>query len=251
MPGPHRPALLPARRRPRQAARGPDRRRPAAADGRARCSRLTAPLTVPDLKEYGRARRSTTLEAGTYWISMAQPQKHWVQAMLNEDTYVPFPYFYDVTAWSLPLLANVRGGWSGERLSPTATPLPPLPSPSPHARSLTGAPRLPADLPRVGVLQLSQDDDLGDRVVRMAAVAARAGLEDAVRQRHGVRHRRRRAGRGRRAARAQRPRRRRGSPRSARPARRAVRLGRTTAAATSAGAAAPSSRPRSGSRPPR
>ena len=121
-------------------------------------SRLTAPLTVPDLKEYGRERRSTTLEAGTYWISMAQPQKHWVQAMLNEDTYVPFPYFYDVTAWSLPLLANVRGGWSGERLSPTATPLPPLPSPSPHARSLTGAPRLPADLPRIGVLQLSQDD---------------------------------------------------------------------------------------------
>ena len=31
-------------------------------------------------------------------ISMDQRQKHWVQAMLNEDTYVPFPYFYDVTA---------------------------------------------------------------------------------------------------------------------------------------------------------
>ena len=88
---------------------------------------------------------------------MAQPQKHWVQAMLNEDTYVPFPYFYDVTAWSLPLLANVGGGWSGRKLAPTATALPPLPSPSPHARSLTGAPRLPADLPRIGVLQLSQD----------------------------------------------------------------------------------------------
>ena len=29
---------------------------------------------------------------------MAQRQKHWVQAMLNEDTYTPFPYFYDVTA---------------------------------------------------------------------------------------------------------------------------------------------------------
>jgi hypothetical protein len=119
-------------------------------------SRLTAPLLVPDLKEYGKARRSTTLEAGTYWISMAQPQKHWVQAMLNEDTYVPFPYFYDVTAWSLPLLANVGGGHSGARLAPTATRLAPLPSPSPHRRSLTGAP-LPADLPRIGVLQLSAD----------------------------------------------------------------------------------------------
>ncbi|HEU0102798.1 MAG TPA: M14 family zinc carboxypeptidase [Mycobacteriales bacterium] len=120
-------------------------------------SRLTAPLTVPDFKEYGRSRTSTTLEAGTYWISMNQKQKHWVQAMLNEDTYVPFPYFYDVTAWSLPLLANVRGGYSGRVLSPKATPVPPLPAPSPHRLTLTGAPALPADLPRVAVLQLSAD----------------------------------------------------------------------------------------------
>ena len=41
---------------------------------------------------------------------MAQAQKHWVQAMLNEDTYTPFPYFYDVTGWSNPLLFNLRGG---------------------------------------------------------------------------------------------------------------------------------------------
>ena len=53
---------------------------------------------------------------GTWYVPMAQMQKHWVQAMLNEDTYTPFPYFYDVTAWSQPLLFNVRGGYSGRSL---------------------------------------------------------------------------------------------------------------------------------------
>ena len=48
---------------------------------------------------------------------MDQRQKHWVQAMLNEDTYVPFPYFYDVTAWSQPLLYDVGGGYSGAPLT--------------------------------------------------------------------------------------------------------------------------------------
>ena len=48
---------------------------------------------------------------------MAQANKHWVQAMLHEDPYTPFPYFYDVTGWSNPLLFNVHGGSSGAELS--------------------------------------------------------------------------------------------------------------------------------------
>jgi hypothetical protein len=108
--------------------------------------RLLLPLRVPDYRAYGRAPAATTLPAGTYWISMAQAQKHWIQAMLNEDTYVPFPYFYDVTAWSLPLLGNVAGGSSGAALRPLALPVasvsvPPVP--------------VPAALPRLAVLQLS------------------------------------------------------------------------------------------------
>jgi hypothetical protein len=78
--------------------------------------RLEKGLYVPDFTPYGRDARGTWLPAGTWWVPMAQMQKHWVQAMLNEDTYTPFPYFYDVTAWSQPLLFNVRGGYSGERL---------------------------------------------------------------------------------------------------------------------------------------
>jgi hypothetical protein len=109
--------------------------------------RLTRPLRVPDYKPYGQPVAATTLPTGTYWISLAQGQKHWIQGMLNEDTYVPFPYFYDVTAWSLPLLGNVPGGSSGAVLRPASVPVPPLPAPA--------APRLPARLPSIGVLSLS------------------------------------------------------------------------------------------------
>ncbi|MCB0906374.1 MAG: hypothetical protein KDB63_04565 [Nocardioidaceae bacterium] len=75
--------------------------------------RLTKPAVVPDYRPYGDAPRSATLPAGTYWVTLDQAQKHWVQATLNEDTYVPFPYFYDVSGWSLPLLAGIDGGSTG------------------------------------------------------------------------------------------------------------------------------------------
>ncbi len=108
---------------------------------------LTAPLTVPDYTPYGRGARSTTLPAGTYWVPMAQAQKHWVQAMLNEDTYTPFPYFYDVTAWSQPLLFNVEGGRSAAELAPASAAAPTLAEPA--------AEPLPTDRPSVGVWQMS------------------------------------------------------------------------------------------------
>ena len=111
-----------------------------------RVEQLLLPLAVPDYRAYGRAPVATTLPAGTYWISMAQGQKHWIQAMLNEDTYVPFPYFYDVTAWSLPLLGNVDGGSSGAVLHPVALPV---------GAASVPAVAAPANPPRLGVLQLS------------------------------------------------------------------------------------------------
>ncbi len=106
--------------------------------------RLVRPLRVPDYTPYHRASRSTVLPRGTYWITMAQAQKHWVQAMLNEDTYTPFPYFYDVTGWSNPLLFNVAGGYSGAALRPAAVRVPTLPA----------APVRPTRGPRVGLFQL-------------------------------------------------------------------------------------------------
>ncbi len=83
--------------------------------------RLNAPLTVSDFKPYGRPRHSTTLPAGTVWVPMAQGQKHWIQTMLNEDTYIGRAYFYDTTAWSQPLMLDIPGGYSGKVLTPNAS----------------------------------------------------------------------------------------------------------------------------------
>ncbi|HEX2415453.1 MAG TPA: M14 family zinc carboxypeptidase [Thermoleophilaceae bacterium] len=104
---------------------------------------------VPDFTPYGRATRGQYMPAGTWYVPMAQQQKHWVQAMLHEDTYTPFPYFYDVTAWSQPLLFNVRGGYSGERLRLNARSVDELDPP--------GVDPWPEDGPRIALWQLSED----------------------------------------------------------------------------------------------
>jgi hypothetical protein len=113
--------------------------------------RLTSRLRVPDYRPYGRSMRSAKLSKGTFWVPMAQGQKHWVQAMLNEDTYVPFPYFYDVTAFSGPLLNNLPGGYSGARLTPEAKPV----TLGTEATSARG--RL-AGAPNIGIWQISEED---------------------------------------------------------------------------------------------
>jgi len=109
--------------------------------------RLTAPLAVPDFRAYGRAAAATTLPAGTYWIPMAQRQKHWVQSMLNESTYTPVGYAYDIVGWSNPLLFNVDGGSSGAVLSPRSTVAGAQPEPAP--------PALPSERPTVAVYSMS------------------------------------------------------------------------------------------------
>ncbi|MFL5843791.1 MAG: M14 family zinc carboxypeptidase [Solirubrobacteraceae bacterium] len=94
--------------------------------------RLGAETAVPAYRGYGEpAAGPATLPAGTYLVSMAQAGKHWVQGLLGEDPYVPFPYFYDVSGWSNPLLMGLRGGLltaplpAGTALDPiTAAPAP-------------------------------------------------------------------------------------------------------------------------------
>ena len=113
-----------------------------------RVRRLTKPLPVGDYTPYGRPARYEVLPAGTYVVEMDQAKKHWVQAMLNEDTYVPFPYFYDVTAWSQPLLFNVAGGYSGRRLAD-------LRSAPVRAQADPGVPDAPADAPRIALYSMS------------------------------------------------------------------------------------------------
>ena len=106
--------------------------------------RLVHKTVVTDYRPYGDTPRRKTLPAGTYWISLAQAQKHWVQATLNENTYVPFPYFYDVSGWSLPLMAGIQGGSTGHAVRAATVRVPRLhvsPAPKPAGR-----------LPRIAVL---------------------------------------------------------------------------------------------------
>lgn len=106
-------------------------------------ARLSHSTVVSDYRPYGKSPRSKTLPAGTYWITLDQAQKHWVQATLNEDTYVPFPYFYDVSGWSLPLMAGIKGGSTGLPVRAPVTTVSQLSAPSTS---------VPKRLPRIAVI---------------------------------------------------------------------------------------------------
>ncbi len=82
---------------------------------------VTRPTRVPTARIFGgRTARDVTVPAGAYWIPMDQPQKHWIQAVMGEDPYVPFPYFYDVSSWSNPLLMGVDALYTGDDVRPRA-----------------------------------------------------------------------------------------------------------------------------------
>ncbi len=53
--------------------------------------------------------RQGVLPKGTLWIPMAQPQKHWLQAILGEDPFIPYNYYYDVVTWSFGLQRGLAG----------------------------------------------------------------------------------------------------------------------------------------------
>lgn len=79
------------------------------------------PVKVPHARIFGgRTGTDVTVPAGAYWIPMDQPQKHWIQAIMGEDPYVPFPYFYDVSSWSNPLLMGVDTIYTGDAVRPRA-----------------------------------------------------------------------------------------------------------------------------------
>src|SRR6185436_2096446 len=96
---------------------------------------LTSSLSVDHFHPYADGTSGgADLEAGTYWIPLAQGQKHWIQAMLNEETWIPFDVTYDVTAWSNPLLMNLAGGWTPQAVDPPAVDVPAQDVPPPPAK---------------------------------------------------------------------------------------------------------------------
>ncbi|MFG1849688.1 M14 family zinc carboxypeptidase [Micromonospora carbonacea] len=78
-------------------------------------------VKLPTAKLFGgRSATNQTVPVGSYWIPMNQPQKHWIQAIMGEDPYTPFPYFYDVSSWSNPLLMGVNAVYTGADVKPNA-----------------------------------------------------------------------------------------------------------------------------------
>ena len=106
---------------------------------------LDEPLELDAFHRYGDDATATTLPAGTYWIPLAQSQKHWIQSMLNEETWIPFDVTFDVTAWSNPLLMDLEGGWSGEAVAPAATIVPDVAGPAWDGEG---------DVPSVGLFEI-------------------------------------------------------------------------------------------------
>ncbi len=111
--------------------------------------RLNKPLGVPDLRPYAEGARREVLPAGTYWVPMAQPQKHFIQAALNEDPFNPTNKAYRISSWSLPLSYNIDGAMSGAVLHPHADLVAPVAEPA--------GPALPAKLPSIAMLHMSRD----------------------------------------------------------------------------------------------
>jgi hypothetical protein len=65
--------------------------------------------------------RALTLPAGTLYIPLAQGTKHWIQAVLGENPYLPFNYNYDVVTWSYSLLRGFAGDGFLTRQPPPGT----------------------------------------------------------------------------------------------------------------------------------
>lgn len=88
---------------------------------------LDTPVAVNGYHEFGNTAaggeplsvNGQTLPAGTFYIPMAQGMKHWIQAVLGENPFIPYEYYYDVVTWSYPLQRGLSGsGFLTTQMSP-------------------------------------------------------------------------------------------------------------------------------------
>ncbi len=76
--------------------------------------RLTKDVTVSGAHDWGKNVKDTdtateTLPAGTLYIPDSQTMKHWINATLEENPYIPYPYYYDVVDWAFSQLGDDAG----------------------------------------------------------------------------------------------------------------------------------------------
>jgi len=85
---------------------------------------------------WGEKSEAKRLPAGTYVVNLAQPNGFLARALLETETPLETLFFYDVTAWSLPLAAGIEA-----YASPTPAPvqLAPVAQPPAAAGGIEGA----------------------------------------------------------------------------------------------------------------
>jgi hypothetical protein len=82
--------------------------------------RLDTDVNTNGVREYGTGLSNTNvLPKGTLYMPLAQPLKHWIQAVMGEDPFEPVEFFYDVASWSYPLHRGLAGdGFLTSQLPP-------------------------------------------------------------------------------------------------------------------------------------
>jgi len=93
--------------------------------------RLDSAVTSSGLHEFGEGDATGTLPAGTLYIPMAQAQKHWIQAVLGENPYITYRFWYDVVNWSYSLQRGMAGNGFLSTQLPAGTPMTEIGTPTP------------------------------------------------------------------------------------------------------------------------
>jgi hypothetical protein len=74
--------------------------------------RAAEPIRPRELRTYDNEPVSQSLPEGTYVVRMDQPLHRFLRAILEPEAALPDTFFYDVSAWSLPLAFGIEAYWS-------------------------------------------------------------------------------------------------------------------------------------------
>jgi hypothetical protein len=74
--------------------------------------RAQAPIRASRLRAYDGRPAPSSLPAGTYVVSTDQPLHRFIHAVLEPETALPDTFFYDISAWSLPLAFGIEAYWT-------------------------------------------------------------------------------------------------------------------------------------------
>ena len=105
--------------------------------------KLDGPVTVSGAHDWGAnvaatATTTETLPAGTLYIPTSQTMKHWINSTLEENPYIPYPYYYDVVDWAFSQLSDAGGNGQLQSALPAGTPLTEVPASGPALGGIKG-----------------------------------------------------------------------------------------------------------------